>query len=314
MIKEPTISVIMPCYNESTRIAESVRSVFNQTFSSLELIVVDDGSKDDSLEVLEGLSREYENLLYISQPNKGAGPARNRGLKEARGQYIAFLDADDSWHPECLDKLHANLESSPDAVLTYCGWQNKGLAEKMCKPFVPPDYEQPDKIETLLRGCRWPIHAALTRRSAIDISGGFDEQWTSCMDYDLWLHIASFNKIVRVPEVLAYYHHHSGEQITKNRLRIARNHSNIQRHFLAQYPEIRKSLGRRKSREIVEGELLQRGYQSYWQRDLATAHTLFRQVFSHLYFSPKDLRYLLPALLPFQIYETLILKRDNEHS
>jgi len=228
MNKEPAISVIMPCYNESSRIAEGVHSVFNQTFTSLELIVVDDGSKDDSLEVLEVLSSKYDGLRFISQPNKGAGPARNRGLKEARGQYIAFLDADDTWHPECLEKLHDRLESSPDAALVYCGWQNKGLSENKCKPFVPPDYEQADKVEILLRGCRWPIHAALTRRSAIEAAGGFNEAWTSCMDYDLWLHIASFDKIVRVPEVLAYYHHHAGEQITKNRLRIAQNHSRIQ--------------------------------------------------------------------------------------
>lgn len=314
MSKNPTISVIMPCYNESNRIAEGIRSVFDQTFASLELIVVDDGSKDDSLEVLERLSREFEGLRFISQPNRGAGPARNNGLKEARGQYIAFHDADDSWHPECLDKLHAGLASNPDAALAYCGWQNRGLSENRCKPFVPPDYERPDKIESLLRGCRWPIHAALTRRPAIEAAGGFNEQWTSCMDYDLWLHVASFNKIVLVPEVLAYYHHHSGEQITKNRLRIAQNHSRIQRHFLREFPEIGKNLGRRKTREIVEGELLHRGYHSYWQRDLATAHPLFRQALARLYFSPKDLKYLIPSLLPYHIYETLIFKRDNEHS
>jgi len=134
------------------------------------------------------------------------------------------------------------------------------------------------------------------------------------MDYDLWLHIASFNRIVRVPEVFAYYHHHAGEQITKNRLRIARNHSRIQRHFLNEFPEISKNLGRKKTREIVEGELLNRGYQSYWQRDLATAHSLFRQVLSRLYFSSRDLRYLLPSLLPYHLCETLILKRDNEQA
>ena len=71
MSKTPAISVIMPCYNESTRIAGSIRSVFGQTFPSLELIVVDDGSKNDSLEVLEGLSREHDGLRFISQPNNG---------------------------------------------------------------------------------------------------------------------------------------------------------------------------------------------------------------------------------------------------
>ncbi len=310
---KPVISVIMPCYNESRRIAEGIKSVFTQTFSDLELIVIDDGSTDDSLDVLENLKRKYVDLKVISQLNKGAGPARNRGLREARGEYIAFLDADDSWHDDCLNLLHHKLNASPDAALVYCGWQNRGLPEDRCKSFVPPDYEQSDKQEVLLRGCRWPIHAALTRKAAIESVGGFNERWTSCMDYDLWLHIASFNKIVTVPTVLAYYQHHDGDQITKNRLRIARNHSSIQRHFLEEHPEIRKSLGRSKVRDIIEGELLSRGYQSYWQRDLETAHALFREVLSNLYVSKNDLKYLLPALIPLPIYKSLILRRDSEH-
>ncbi|HHH38465.1 MAG TPA: glycosyltransferase, partial [Sedimenticola sp.] len=217
--EKPLISVVMPCYNEAERIGEAVASVFRQTFRSLELIVVDDGSSDNSLQVLYGLQAKHGRLQVFSQPNRGAGPARNMGLQHARGEYIAFLDADDAWHPACLEKLHARLAATPDAALVYCGWQNIGLPADQGRPFIPPEYEGPDKVETLLRGCRWPIHAALTRREAITRSGGFDEQWSSCMDYDLWLRIAAFERIVRLPEVLAYYHHHGGEQITKNRLR-----------------------------------------------------------------------------------------------
>ncbi len=308
MSNRPEISIIMPCYNESTRIEQAVESVRQQSFADYELIIIDDGSKDDSREVLSRLTKNYDFVKFWSQPNKGAGVARNHGLSKARGGFVAFLDADDSWHKQCLYKLHSKLVATPEAALAYCGWQNIGLTQNRSKPFVPPDYENPNKIETLLHGCRWPIHAALTRQSVLKQTGGFDEQWTSCMDYDLWLRLASFNKIVLVPEVLAYYHHHEGEQITKNRLRIALNHSHIQQKFLNDFPKIHKKLGRSKIRSIIGGELLTRAYTSYWSRDLETAQVLFRKVLTQLYFKPRDLKYLLPALLPSKSYRLLINK------
>lgn len=308
MPQSPQISIIMPCYNAEKSIKASIDSVYRQTFKDFELIVVNDGSTDNSFKVLKKLADGYTGLRVIDQPNKGPGPARNRGLREAVGQFIAFLDSDDSWHPDCLDKLHRALQKDPDAAISYCGWQNIGLSPQRSKPFVPPNYEKPDKIEMLLRGCRWPIHSALTRKSVVDAIGGFDEQWSSCMDYDLWLRIASFNKIILVPEVLAYYHHHDGDQITKNHLRIALNHWRIQLKFLHTHPEIAETLGNRKISEITDGELLHRAYVSYWSNDLHTAHTLFRKLLLKGYFKLKDLKYLLPALLPFYVYQAFLLK------
>lgn len=304
----------MPCYNEAERISSAVQSVFEQTFQDIELIVVDDGSKDDSLQVLDHLASQYPGLQYFSQENRGAGPARNHGLRKATGEYIAFLDADDSWHPGCLEMLYTTLSRNPDAALTYCGWQNLGVAENRGKPFIPPDYESPDKIEIMLRGCRWPIHAALTRKAAIDAIGGFDEQWSSSMDYNLWLHIASFHKIVLTPEVLAYYHHHEGEQITKNRLRIAINHTRIQQHFLDTHPEVVQQLGKTRVRQILMDELLHRAYTSYWDRDLEAAHVLFRKVLGSRLFRIKDLKYALPALLPLSLYRQLVRGLERQTS
>lgn len=303
----PVISVVMPCYNEAERIAGAVKSVFEQTFKDLELIVVDDGSKDDSLKVLSTLSKQYPRLQYFSQENRGAGPARNHGLRQAAGEYIAFLDADDSWDPHCLEKLHATLSQHRDAALTYCGWQNLGEpGGGRGKPFIPPDYETPNKIETMLRSCRWPIHAALTRKSAVEAAGGFDEQWSTSEDYNLWLHIATFHKIVLTPEVLAYYHHHEGEQLTKNHLRIAINHTRVQESFLDAHPEIVQQLGRNKVRQVLMGELLRYAYMSYWERDLDAAHLLFRKALRRRYFHLKDLKYAMPALLPLPLYRRLV--------
>ena len=301
----PLISIIMPCYNAAATLTRSCESIIAQTYANWELIIIDDGSQDDSVAVANSLSQRDSRIACLTQPNQGAGPARNHGLRHATGEWIAFLDSDDTWEPNCLQALSDALVTTTEADLAYCGWQNL-YPDSKGEAFVPPDYENEKKQDALLGGCRWPIHGALTRKAALDEVGGFDEQWTSCMDYDLWLRLASFRKIVLVPQVLAYYHHHDGEQITHNKARIALNHWRIQKAFLARHPEIVTQLGQGRIRELVDGELLHRGYKAYWARNLEAARTIFRQVMKTGYGSLADWKYMLPALLPAWLHLKLI--------
>jgi len=306
----PLVSVITPCFNAAQHIGAAMDSVFGQTLEALELIVVDDGSTDASAERVGERAVREPRLRLIRQANAGAGPARNRGLREARGQYVAFLDADDYWAPECLAALHAALAAS-GADLAYCGWQNVGLPGGRGEPFVPPDYAGADLVERFLGGCRWPIHAVLTRRACIEAVSGFDERWSSCMDYDLWLRLAARVKVVRVPEVLAYYRHHGTGQITGDRLRVARNHLAIQRCFLQTHPQHARRLGRARVRELIYGELRQRAFTAYWQRDLTTARALFGDCLRTGYFGARDLKYMLPSLLPAAVHRRLVAWSDG---
>lgn len=303
---QPKVSVIMPAYNAEDTVRGSVASVLQQSLTELELVVVDDGSSDNSARLVRELADGDPRLHLICQPNRGAGPARNRGLSAARGEYIAFLDSDDYWAPDCLERLAAALDTHPGTDLAYCGWQNVGLTGGRGEPFVPPDYSDRDLVELFLGGNRWPIHGALTRREAIDRIGGFDESWSSCMDYDLWLRLMAHVRIVRVPEVLAYYRHHEGEQITKNRARGALNHWRVQHRFLERNPETVQRLGRRRVRELTDGELLRRGYSCYWTRNLQAARVIFRTVMRAGYGTPRDWKYMLPALLPLSWHQGLI--------
>lgn len=115
-----------------------------------------------------------------------------------------------------------------------------------------------------------------------------------------------FAKIVRVPEVLAYYHHQQGEQISRNRLRAILNHWGVQNGLLRDFPVITKTLGKAKTDLLTKGQLLQRAYEFYWKNDLPSAHHLFRKSLGIGYFGLKDLKYILPSLLPLTLYQTLV--------
>lgn len=306
---KPQISIVMPCYNGERYVENSIASVLAQNFSDWELIVVDDGSIDASAERIMRFADTR--IRLIRQANAGVSAARNRALTEVKSDLVAFLDADDSWEPDFLTQMYAALAAHPQAVLAYCGWQNRGLPDERGEPFIPPDYENAAKLETLLINCRWPIHAALTRYSAIMEAGGFDPRYANAEDYVLWLNVAMTAPIVRVAQVLAIYHFHGNGQASANHAHAALQLWQAQREYLALHPQVVRQLGIRKIKRITHGELLQRGYARYWIRDLAAARTLFKTVMKHGYGSLSDWKYMLPALLPFSWHGALIQRLDQ---
>lgn len=304
----PLISVIMPCFNGESFIASAVESVLEQTYPNIELIVVDDGSTDSSLSVLAGYG---DRICVIEQYNAGPYPARNKGVQASKGEYLAFLDADDYWTKDCLEQLYDVLHKEPDAALAYCGWQNIG--RRSSEPYIPPDFETPKKTEFMLEAAsRWPIHGALIRRRAFDAVGGFRDYMRTCMDYDLWLRMTIDRLIVRVDKVLAYYRHHDKGQITSTQWRQAINVWNIKRKFVRERPDLVADISKIRLSQLIDGALLQRGYENYWRRDTVSAQKIFRTIFFAWSWSTKDLRYLLPAtILPHFMYDRLVRLADK---
>lgn len=312
MTARPRVSIIMPCFNAAAHLPRSVSSVLEQTYSNLELIAVDDGSHDGTLTWLN--TQTDPRLRVISQPNRGVSAARNTGLAAATGHFVAFLDADDTWAPHFLQQMVGAFESDPSIGLAYCGWQNIGLPDNRSDPFIPPEYEVPDKKGILLANNRWPIHACLTTRALVSDAGGFDPRFAVGEDFFLWLEIACFHRVRRVPEVLAYYFHHGPSQASKDRVRAARQMRKVQEAFLDRHPEIIIELGRDRVRDLTDGMLLTRAYDAYWRRDLATAQPIFNMVLLTGAWKLRDLRYLGPALLPPKIYHRLVRLSDRRSS
>lgn len=302
------VSVIIPCYNGERFLSEAIESVLRQTHPTFEIVVVDDGSTDGSRRIME---RYGEKVRIVDQPNSGLPAARNAGIRASRGQFLAFLDADDWWREDFLEQMSRALESS-GAGIAYCGWQNVGLPGGRGRPFVPPDYEEvPDKLERLFRSPCWPVHAALVRREVVESAGGFDPKWRSCEDFAFWLSTAIRNRLVRVPEVLAFYRFHGNQMVAKRDV-IAINLWMVQKEFLAGHPEVEERLGKKRVRELTLGELLGRGYECYWERDLKPARVIFRAVMRMGYGRVNDWKYMLPALLPVSWHRAAIGKLQTE--
>lgn len=300
----PPISVIMPCLDCARHMPSSVGSLLAQTYPDFELLIVDDGSTDNSAGIANGFGDDR--IRVLRQSNSGVSSARNLGLSQARGEYVAFLDADDTWAPDFLEHMSQALDNAPDAVLAYCGWQNVGLPGPSGMPYVPPDYETPQKARTIFTSCPWPIHAALVRRSAAMAAGGFDVNLKNAEDFALWLKLAIPARVVRVPEVLAYYHFHGSGQASGNRARAALQHWHAQMGYLHENPGFLSLLGRQQARQITLGELLKRGYACYWERDLTAARQIFRVVLTHGYGTFRDWKYMLPSLLPLSLHRFMV--------
>ena len=305
----PTVSIIMPCYNGMQHIQAAIDSVLQQTFNDFELIVVDNGSTDRTPEILDSVNDSRLRVFNLLE--RGVSRARNLGLKEARGTFIAFLDSDDTWNAAFLEKMHTALASDCKAVLAYCGWQNLGLPGPRGEPFVPSDYENPDKMTTLLEGCRWPIHACLTKSNAIIGAGGFDTNFTIAEDYLLWMEVSVTGTIIRVPEVLAQYHHHDGVQATQNQALAALDTFRAKQLFFRRHPEIAKQLGPDKINSLTWGKLIQQGNTLHWQGDIENARPIFRKALLAGHGSLSAKLRMLPCLLPLSIHRTILAAKKS---
>lgn len=312
--KYPLISVVMPCYNAEAFVEESIACVFQQTYPNVELIIVDDGSADRSPAILLESAKKHPALTVLNQSNCGPFPARNLALRQAKGEYIAFLDADDYWAPDCLEKLY-NALIAANADLSYCGWQNVVENGKDGPPYVPPAYEQGNVHEAFLAGCPWPIHAALTRKDIVDKLGGFSTRCFSAMDYDFWIRLSAVTtNLVRLPEVLAFYRWHNHGQISSVKWRQVLDAWRVKKDFVEKNPLLIGQLSPSKIDELVNGYVMKQAREAFWKRDLVSSQKLFRSILMAGCWKINDLKHLLPALLPLPIYRKVILLLEHANS
>lgn len=183
----PLVSVIIPTYNRGWTISRAVDSVLFQTFRDFELIVVDDGSEDDTAAILAGYDAD---IRVIRQPNAGVSAARNAGVRAAGGEFIAFLDSDDYWLPEKLHIQIAYFNTHPETAICQTEeiWIRNGKRVNPKKVHKKPSGRI---FRASLALCLVSPSAVMLRRELFDEIGGFDETLPACEDYDLWLRISA---------------------------------------------------------------------------------------------------------------------------
>ena len=215
MIGRPQVSVVMPAYNVARFILESVESCLAQSFRDLQLIVVDDGSVDGTVDRL--LAVKDPRLQVIQQANGGSSSARNSGIELAAGEYIGFLDADDLWSPNKLEVHISFLEQHPEVDLTFSRSElidEDGNATGRTSARVSGEVSFQDLVkENVVNNGS----AVVMRRKALDLAGRFDAELKACVDWDLWLRVAMLRprNTFCVGGVLTKYRMRSG-QITKD--------------------------------------------------------------------------------------------------
>ena len=202
----PAVSIIMPAYNVAPYIAGAIRSALVQSFTDFELIVVDDGSKDNTAEIVRSLGRGDARVRLVQQANRGLAGARNTALRAARGDMFALLDSDDLWEPEFLSAQLAILEARPDIdIVTGNGWFLDGPRDgQLARPY--PD-ARPDPVLASIIEDEWSVFImSVMRRRVYTAIGPFDEAMRSNEDYDFWLRaaVAGFT-FARNDRPLGYY-------------------------------------------------------------------------------------------------------------
>ncbi len=198
-----TIAVVIPAYNAEATLPQTLASVLAQTWTDFELIVVNDGSQDGTLAILEGVADPR--LRILSQQNAGPQGSRNRGLAAVTSPYVAFLDADDLWAPEKLASQLAALEANPAAAVAY-SWTD--VIDGAGRVIGQGDRAQVEGMvfKSLLEGNFLGSGSnPLIRTAAIRAVGGFDEAIVAGQDWDMWLTLAAVYPFVGVPQVQVFY-------------------------------------------------------------------------------------------------------------
>jgi glycosyltransferase involved in cell wall biosynthesis len=201
------VSVVIPLYNKESYIIQTLRSVMNQSYTNLECVIIDDGSTDKSFTLVSKFIEESKlPWTLISQPNSGQTRARNHGIYQARGEYIAFLDSDDLWPTNKIELQVDALEKNPDSVLVLSTYAIFGEGNSNQRVVRHRKCKKMNANWLNMRGFGGGLESlGLVRKSTLDQIGLFDESLSTSSGLDLSLRLERVGKILLLPEIGLYY-------------------------------------------------------------------------------------------------------------
>jgi glycosyltransferase involved in cell wall biosynthesis len=296
------VSVVIPSYNSARFVAGAIDSALAQTYWPLEIVVVDDGSTDNTAEVLAPYG---DRIRVLRQENRGLAGARNCGLRAAKGDLIALLDADDQWLPEKLEKQVALL-GDPDVGLVHCAFWHwrPDTDERIRRDLIGRARYVGDCYERLFTANGVLPSTALFRRACLDRAGLFDERLRSVEDLDLWYRMARHFRFAYVDEPLALYRLH-GDSLTQNKLRMWRSELIVTHKQLAADPEYRQRVGAALADQKLFDLCFNIGYLEFDAGNFTEARRHFAWALRRRPFRLRCASLLLASLLPGTVVRAL---------
>lgn len=261
-MNEPLVTVITPTYNRASFLAETINSVLSQDYPSVEYLVLDDGSRDDTLSVLE----QYKGrLTAISHPNMGETRTVNKGLGLARGEIITVVNSDDPMRPGAIRESVQALLDHPEALLAYPDWDEIDEHGAILKTLRLPDYD----IHRMMREFNIAMGPGVfLRRRALDVVGVRNENIRYGGDVDLWIRMALAGPFVHIPQVLATHRVHSAAASSSGRgWRMSREVSQFA-HNALNNPAIPRELAHDRHHILSTAHVVATHYcgQNWWAR------------------------------------------------
>lgn len=205
------VSVVIPAYNAQQLIVRTLMSVLSQTYRHLEVLVVDDGSRDRTPEIVQAIAKQDDRVRLLQQPNAGVASARNLGIRSAQGEFIAFIDSDDLWYPDALEKLIAQFHQSLPMVGVIYAWSvDIDEHDRPIGGFHAATIDGNVYKTLICHNFLGNASATLIRKDCLDHLGGYDTQLKAkkaqgCEDWDLYLRLAEHYEFGVVPEFLIGY-------------------------------------------------------------------------------------------------------------
>ena len=238
----PAVSVVIPTRDRAHLICDALDSVRAQTFQDLEIVVIDDGSEDDTAaRVHQWAATCGDRLRYLEQwPRGGGNAARNEGIRAARGRYVAFLDSDDVWDPRKLERQMAAIGRRPGHGAVYCGLREVDAESGAVLRVLAGRWPEGDLSRQLLvRDVTAPTSTYLVERSVLIDAGLFDLDLAARQDWDMWIRVAQRTRIACVQDALVDLRHHGGPRTASDPTRELRAH----RRILEKYAPLRHRHG-----------------------------------------------------------------------
>ena len=294
----PVVSVIIPTYNHAMYIERTLESVFQQTYKNYEIIVIDDGSTDNTQEVI----KSYENkITYICKENEGTAKSRNLGLKIAKGRYVAFLDSDDLWMPQKLELQVTLLDKNIDIGLVCTDFEifcenEEGI--KIIEKRVETSFDF--SFNRLFSGNFVQNSSVMVRRECFDKVGLFDEVFPIAKDYDMWLRIRRFYEFGHIPQILARYRIHQGNVLGIDPEKGFSWYLTTTETFLQKFPSIAHEYGIDKN-QYFNDVYFKCGVKNYQDRQYKMAVKRFAKSLAYKPFCWKSFSYCCSSMLKASI-------------